>query len=60
MARDPRFHFPHSRKGEGTFDSICTNCFVTVATGKHEAYLMKLGDPHICQIQRARLYRPSP
>lgn len=41
--------FPHRRNPDGTFDSICTQCFVTVATEGTEAELQSAERSHACQ-----------
>jgi hypothetical protein len=39
MAQASRTVFPHRRNPDGSFDSICTECFRTVATAPAEAQL---------------------
>jgi hypothetical protein len=41
--------YPHRRNKDGSYDSICLNCLLTVATGKSEAELMKLDEKHVCE-----------
>jgi hypothetical protein len=41
--------YPHRRNRDGSFDSICLNCFVTVATGKTEAELSEYDNRHVCE-----------
>jgi hypothetical protein len=41
--------YPHRRNRDGSFDSICLNCFATLATAKTEAELLELDQAHICQ-----------
>lgn len=41
--------YPHRRNKDGSYDSICLTCFVTVAFGKSEAELMKLDAQHVCE-----------
>jgi hypothetical protein len=41
--------YPHRRNRDGSFDSICLNCFATLATAKTEADLLELDKRHICQ-----------
>jgi hypothetical protein len=45
---DPTERFPHRVNRDGTFDSICPNCFVTIATRNVEAELEELEKAHIC------------
>jgi hypothetical protein len=40
--------YPHRRNKDGSYDSICLTCFVTVASGKSEAELMKFDEKHVC------------
>jgi len=48
MAKLPRPTFPHRRNPDGTFDSICTKCFATVATKTQESDLQDAEAAHIC------------
>jgi hypothetical protein len=48
MAQGPRIIFPHRRNGDGTYDSICPHCFVTVARQRDEASLKEAEASHIC------------
>jgi hypothetical protein len=41
--------YPHRRNKDGSYDSICRTCFVTVAFGQSEAELMKLDAQHVCE-----------
>jgi hypothetical protein len=40
--------FPHRLNQNGTFDSICPKCFVTVANAIHEADLARFERCHVC------------
>jgi hypothetical protein len=40
--------FPHRRNQDGSFDSICLTCFVTVASHKTEDALKELDKNHVC------------
>jgi hypothetical protein len=48
MANPARPVFPHRQNSDTTFDSICTNCFATIATSREEADLKTAEDAHIC------------
>jgi hypothetical protein len=48
MSRTIRPTFPHRRNPDGTFDSICIQCFATVATGSVEAELKAAESAHAC------------
>ena len=41
-------NFPHRRNWDGTFDSICPSCFVTIATKDSETELAAAEAAHIC------------
>jgi hypothetical protein len=40
--------FVHRKNEDGTFDSICRSCFVTVATARFESELEGEEHDHIC------------
>jgi hypothetical protein len=44
----PQVSYPHRRNSDGTFDSICTKCFLTVAHRRAEAELAAIEEAHIC------------
>ncbi len=59
MAESPRPKFPHRRNHDGTFDSICSRCFATVATEGSEAELEKAEESHVCTgLDLGRILRP--
>jgi hypothetical protein len=39
---------PHRRNRDGSYDSICLNCFATIAAGKSEAELWRHDKMHVC------------
>jgi hypothetical protein len=41
--------FPHRKNADGTYDSICIACFVTVARVKAEIDLRQFESAHICE-----------
>ena len=41
-------NFPHRHNADGTFDSICASCFVTVATEDNERDLLDWERNHVC------------
>jgi hypothetical protein len=49
MTRAARTTFPHRRNPDGTFDSICIQCFVTVGTAATEAELKETEITHDCK-----------
>jgi len=49
--------FPHRHNANGTYDSICTVCFATVATVRHEWELAHHESAHVCE--PINLYRVS-
>ena len=40
--------FPHRRNRDGSFDSICLKCLLTIATARKEADLHLQDRNHIC------------
>ena len=48
MAIPPRPIFPHRHNPDGTFDSICSRCLVTVATERLESDLQGAEGTHVC------------
>ena len=40
--------FPHRRKADGSFDSICLKCLLTIASARTEADLKRHEENHIC------------
>lgn len=48
MAIPPRPIFPHRHNPDGTFDSICSRCLVTVATKRRESDLQDTEGTHVC------------
>jgi len=46
MSSQPEF--PHRRNNDGTYDSICDTCFVTVARVKLETDLVPFEARHVC------------
>ena len=45
---NPTPFFPHRLRSDGTFDSICTACFKTIAASKDESELLEAERTHIC------------
>jgi hypothetical protein len=40
--------YPHRQNRDGSFDSICLKCLLTIATARNEADLAKYDKNHIC------------
>jgi hypothetical protein len=40
--------FPHRRNRDGSFDSICLKCLLTIANARDEADLAKHEKYHVC------------
>jgi hypothetical protein len=40
--------FPHRRNTDGSFDSICLKCLLTVANARNETDLAKHEQYHVC------------
>lgn len=49
MFQSSRPDFPHRRKPNGAFDSICIRCFLTVATAETETELKAGESAHACK-----------
>jgi hypothetical protein len=49
MTRYVHTHFPHRCNPNGTYDSICIECFQTVATRIEEAELAQQESAHVCE-----------
>jgi hypothetical protein len=52
-----RITYPHRHNQDGSFDSICTICFTTVATEENEAKLRLYEMAHVCN--PVEVYRVS-
>jgi len=48
--------FPHRINRDGTIDSICSRCYVTIGTSTTEADLARLEAAHFCEPERFRYY----
>lgn len=46
--RDYANPYPHRRNEEGSYDSICRNCFATVVRAKSESELAEHEKAHVC------------
>jgi hypothetical protein len=46
------FDFPHRMNKDGTIDSICPQCFVTIGCSTWEADLDRMEAAHICEPAR--------
>ena len=40
--------YPHRRNSDGTWDSICKRCFLTIAHGRTEGELAEGEKTHVC------------
>jgi len=40
--------FPHRHNNDGTYDSICDTCFITIARVKAEPDLIPFENRHVC------------
>ena len=47
--RSANFEFPHRMNKDGTIDSICPRCFVTLGRSTWEADLDRMEAAHLCQ-----------
>ena len=53
MNRKP---YAHRVNQNGTMDSICPHCFVTVGTSNWETDLKRMEAAHVCEPERLRFY----
>ena len=61
LAHHARPAFSHRENRDGSFDSICLQCFATVASEGHEAELKVGEDAHICPgFDLGEVMRPKP
>ena len=44
--------FPHRSNKDGTIDSICPHCYVTIGRATWEADLDRMESEHVCNPQR--------
>lgn len=44
----PALKFPHRHNRDGSYDSICSRCLVTVATSYKESELLAHEQKHVC------------
>ena len=51
--------FVHRQNQNGTFDSICTLCFQTIANVKDEAKLQSVELEHVCDPHLIRRFEPK-
>jgi hypothetical protein len=49
MAAEATTFYPHRLNRDGTFDSICPRCFLTVAHTQTEAELFAYDRVHVCK-----------
>jgi hypothetical protein len=56
--------FPHRRNHDGSWDSICTQCFLTIARSKMEGKLAEFEETHVCNssflADRGQFSDPNP
>ncbi len=48
MAAPALVFFPHRHNKDGSFDSICTKCFATIASAQIDAELAVYDRKHVC------------
>jgi len=52
-------NYYHRRNRDGTHDSLCTGCYMTIATVSEESHLRKIEDAHVCDPVRLFHIRES-
>jgi hypothetical protein len=50
MTLRPPF-YPHRKNPNGSYDSICLRCLMTIGTSEDENVLVRLEDAHICEFK---------
>ena len=59
MATILPFPFSHRHNPDGTYDSICNKCFMTVGTKRKEVDLLEVEQSHVCDEEdRNRIEHP--
>jgi len=48
--------FPHRINHDGTIDSICSRCYITVGTSSSVDDLERMESAHLCDPERLRFY----
>lgn len=59
METDKTAAFTHRPNSDGTVDSICRNCFATVATDVSDAALARRESAHVCDTYQIARFRPQ-
>jgi hypothetical protein len=54
-----RSRYPHRPNGDGTIDSICPRCFLTIGCSTWEADLEYMELRHVCDPDRLRYFHPK-
>lgn len=58
LSTSPESQFAHRVNRDGTIDSICRDCFATVATVEREADLANAEKDHVCSPWTRQRLRP--
>jgi len=59
MAQGSTLRFVHRPNKDGTIDSICRDCYVTVATARRELELWRAECDHVCDPALLEYYEES-
>ena len=59
MAQASTLQFAHRLNKNGTIDSICRDCYITVATARRELELWRAECDHVCDSARLEYYEES-
>jgi hypothetical protein len=54
-----RMRYAHRMNEDGTLDSICPRCFVTIGTSTWEADLDRMESAHRCDPEQLRHFEPN-
>jgi hypothetical protein len=60
VAQLPARTFPHRKNRDGTYDSICSQCFQTIGTRREEKDLLAEEKAHVCAgLNLSNMYYPA-
>ena len=59
MTQSHTIRFVHRLNNDGTIDSICCDCFITVATATSESALQREEQKHMCDAWVIERYKNS-
>jgi len=60
MSPQEKRRFPHRYNADGSYDSICTVCFITIAKARDEQELAQSEAEHVCDAVRLHQFGRYP